>query len=131
MTTRTTPASTPRTAIGGARGRHRTLLIATCLALVLVAASDEATGYDGPGPFIDLAFAALTALVRWRFTPLLVVPMSVFLLVGGLASSEFASRLAEPRHVLEFTAGWLQMLGLLAAAVLAAACVAHARRTSR
>lgn len=59
-----------RTAIGRARGRHRMFLIATCGALVLAAIGDEATGHDGPGPFIDLAFAAMAALVWWRSTPL-------------------------------------------------------------
>jgi hypothetical protein len=119
------------TAIGRAQGRHRMFLIATCVALVLAAISDEAPGYDGPGPFIDLAFAVLAALVRWRFTPLLIVVMSVFFLYGGLAAPEFAPRLIRPDHVLDFTAGWLQMLGFAAAAVFAVASAVHARRTSR
>lgn len=119
------------TAIGRAHGRHRMLLIATCVALVLAAVGDEAPGYDGPGPFINLAFAVLVALVRWRVVPLLVVAMSAFLLVGGLATPAFASRLIQPSHALDFTAGWLQMLGLVTAAAFAVAAAGHVRRASR
>ncbi|MFD5074603.1 hypothetical protein [Streptomyces sp. NPDC058371] len=131
------PASPPRrgraawTAIGRAHGRHRMFLIATCLALVLAAISDEAPGYDGPGPFIDLAFAVLVALAWWRFTPLLIVAMSAFLLFGGLAAPEFVSRLIQPTHALDFTAGWLQMLSFVAAATFAVTSAVYARRTSR
>ncbi|MCM2423901.1 hypothetical protein [Streptomyces sp. RKAG293] len=119
------------TAIGRAHGHHRMFLIATCMALVLAAIGDEAPGYDGPGPFIDLAFAVMVALVRWRFTPLLILAMSAFFVFGGLATPEFASRLIEPDRALDFTAGWLQMLGFVAAAVFAVASAVHARRTSR
>lgn len=66
-----------RTAIGRAHGRHRMFLIATCVALVLAAIGDEAPGHDGPGPFIDLAFAVMVALVRWRFTPLLIAAAAI------------------------------------------------------
>jgi hypothetical protein len=119
------------TAIGRATGRHRTFLIATCAALVLAAIGDEATGYDGPGPFIDLAFAVMVALVRWRFTPLLIVAVSAFFLYGGLVTPEFAPRLIRPDRAMDFVAGWLQMLGFLAAAVFAVTAAVYARRTSR
>ena len=131
------PARSPRrgwaawTAIGRAHGRHRMFLIATCMALVLAAIGDEAPGYDGPGPFIDIAFAVLGALVWWRFPPLLIVAMSVFFLYGGLATPAFAPRLIQPDHALDFTAGWLQMLGFVAAAVFAVTTAGYARRTSR
>jgi len=115
------------TAIGRARGRHRTLLIATCVALVLAAIGDEATGYDGPGPFIYPAFAVVVALVRWRFAPLLATAMSVFFLYGGIVSPESARRLTDPGQVLDFAAGWLQMLSFVAAAVLAVAAVVTAK----
>jgi hypothetical protein len=119
------------TAIGRANGRHRMFLIATCVALVLAASGDAATGYDGPGPFIDLAFAVMVALVWWRFVPLLVVAMSALFLYGGLATPEFAARLIRPHHAVDFTAGWLQMLGFLAAAIFAVTAAVLARRTSR
>lgn len=118
------------TALGRAHGRHRMLLIATCTALVLAAIGDEAPGYDGPGPFIDLAFAVMVALVRWRFTPLLVAAGSAFFLLGGLATPAFAQRLVRPDHALNFTTGWLQMLGFVAAAVFAVASAVCARRTT-
>jgi hypothetical protein len=130
------PATSPRrggaawTAIGRAHGRHRTLLIATCAALVLAAIGDEATGYDGPGPFIYPAFAVAVALVRWRFTPLLATAMSALFLYGGLASPEFAHHLIHPEQALDFTAGWLQMLGFLAAAIFSIAAVVYARRAT-
>jgi hypothetical protein len=127
-TGRTAPA---RTAIGRAHGRHRVFLIVTCAALVLAAIGDEAPGYDGPGPFIDLAFAVTVALVRWRFAPLVIAAMTAFFLFGGLAAGGFAHRLIQPDRALDFTAGWLQMLGFAAAVVFAVASTVHARRPSR
>jgi hypothetical protein len=130
------PARPPRrgraawTAIGRAHGRHRTFLIATCIALVLAAIGDEATGYDGPGPFIDLAFAVMVALIRWRFIPPLTVAMCAFFLFGGLANAS-ASRLIHPNRALDFAAGWLQMLSFVAAAIFAVTSAVYARRTSR
>ncbi|WIX93248.1 hypothetical protein [Amycolatopsis sp. DG1A-15b] len=117
-----------RTAIGRAHGRHRTFLIATCVALVLAAISDEATGYDGPGPFICVAFALVVALIPWRFTPLLATVMSALFLYGGLASSEFVGKLIHPNQVLDFTAGWVQMGSFVAVAVFSVASVGYARR---
>lgn len=125
------PGRVAWSAIGRARGRYRMFLIATCVALVLAAIGDQATGYDGPGPFIDLAFAVLVALVRWRFTPLLVVAMSALFLYGGLATPAFTARLVQPGDAVDFAAGWLQMLSFGAAAAFAVTAVAHARRTPR
>ncbi|MEU8689876.1 hypothetical protein [Streptomyces sp. NPDC048665] len=119
------------TAIGRTHGRHRTLLIATCAALILAAISDAATGYDGPGPFIYPGFAVAVALVRWRFTPLFATAMSVFFLFGGMASPAFVNWLTSPDRVLNFTAGWVQMLSFAGAAVLSVAAVVSARRTVR
>jgi hypothetical protein len=108
------------------------LLVATCLAMVVAAIGDEATGYDGPGPFIDLAVAAVVAVLWWRFVPLLATVAGLLFLYGGLAQPDFAHRLVEPRHVLDLTAGWAQLLGFAAAAVLAVAAVVAARvRTHR
>jgi hypothetical protein len=103
-------------------------LIATCVALVLAAVGDAATGYDGPGPFIYPAFAVLVALVRWRFTPLFAAAMSAFFLFGALATPEFANRLVRPDQALAFAAGWLQLLSFLAAAVFSVAAVVQAPR---
>ncbi|MEU4249106.1 hypothetical protein AB0F15_17025 [Amycolatopsis sp. NPDC026612] len=135
MTTRANPLPAPRrgrparTAIVRATGRHRTFLIATCVALVLAAIADEATGYDGPGPFVYPAFAVLVALVPWRFTPLLVVLMSALFVFGGLASPEFVRRLTTPGRALDFASAWLQLLGFAAAAGFAVAAVVVSRRT--
>lgn len=111
------------TAIGRATGPRRTLLIATCAALVLAAVADEATGYDGPGPFIYPAFALIVALVRGRYTPLLAAVMSAFFLFGGFASAQFVSTLTHPDAVFDFTAGWVQMLSFAATAVFSVASV--------
>lgn len=126
MTARTAPHRPARTAIGRARGTHRTFLVATCAALVLAAISDEATGYDGPGPFIYPAVAVLVALIPWRFTPLLAAVMSAFFVYGGFASSEFTDKLAHPGAVLEFACGWLQIVSFVAAAAFAVAAVIRA-----
>jgi hypothetical protein len=101
------------------------------VALVLAAIGDEATGYDGPGPFIYPAFAVIVALVRWRFAPLLATAMSLFFLYGGIVSPESAHRLTDPGQPYDFAAGWLQMLSFAAAAIFSvAAVVSHARSTS-
>jgi hypothetical protein len=115
------------TAIGRATGPHRALLIGTCAALVVAAIADEATGYDGPGPFIYPAFALVVALAPWRYTPLLAAVMSALFLYGGLASSEFTAKLTRPDVVLDFAAGWLQMLSFAVAGVLSVASVVKAR----
>jgi hypothetical protein len=115
------------TAIGRATGAHRTLLIGTCAALVVAALADEATGYDGPGPFIYPAFALLVALAPWRYTPLIATLMTVFFLYGGLVSAEFTAKLVRPDAVLDFAAGWVQMFSFAVAGVLSVASVVKAR----
>ena len=122
------PRPAARTAIGRARGRHRTLLIATCAALVAAAVADAATGYDGPGPFIYPVFALAVGLAPWRYTPMFAAAMSVLFLAGGLASSSFVHWLTSPSRFLDFTAGWAQLLSFAAAAAFAAASVACAPR---
>jgi uncharacterized membrane protein len=117
------------TALGRARGRHRVLLVATCLALVVAAIGDEATGYDGPGPFIYLAVAALVAVLPWRYVPLLAVVNGLFFGYGGLVAPGFARRLLEPGQPLDFASGWVQMLGFAAGIVLAVAAIVAARKS--
>jgi hypothetical protein len=96
----------------------------------VAAISDEAPGYDGPGPFIYPAFAAAVALGWWRFTPLFAAAMSVLFIGGGLTSPEFVHRLATPERALDFTSGWVQMLSFAAAAVFAVASVVCAPRAA-
>ncbi|WP_410562264.1 hypothetical protein [Amycolatopsis sp. cmx-4-61] len=116
-----------RTALGRARGRHRAYLVATCVALLVAAIGDEATGYDGPGPFIYPAFALLVALVPGRFTPLIATAMGAFFVIGGVASPVFVHRLLDPGHLGDFVAGWGQMAGFAVAAMCAVAAVVTAR----
>ncbi|MFE9583274.1 hypothetical protein ACFYO1_43355 [Nocardia sp. NPDC006044] len=114
-------------------GRRRPFIIATCTALVLAALGDAGpeiiesrsvlTGYDGPGPLIYLGFAAVVALVRWRYIPLAAVVMSLFFLFGGLADADFRTRLGTPAETTEFLAAWLQMLGFAAAILFGIAAV--------
>jgi hypothetical protein len=120
-----------RTAVGRAHGRHRAYLVATCVALLVAAIGDEATGYDGPGPFIYPAFALLVALVPWRFTPFIATAMSAFFVLGGVASPVFVHRLLDPGHFGDFAAGWVQMAGFAVAAICAVAAVVTARSSSQ
>lgn len=115
------------TAIGRATGRHRQLLIAVCAALVLAAVADEATGYDGPGPFIYPAFALIVALVPGRYTPLSAAAMSALFLYGGFVSPQSMQKLTDPSALFAFTAGWVQMLSFAAAGVLSVAAVIRSR----
>ncbi|SEP52285.1 hypothetical protein [Amycolatopsis saalfeldensis] len=124
----TAPTRVAWTAIGRATGPHRSLLIATCAALALAAIADEATGYDGPGPFIYLGVALVVAVVRGRYTPLLAAVMSAFFLYGGFASSQSRSTLTHPAAVFGFTAGWVQVLSFVAAGAFAVASVIRATR---
>jgi hypothetical protein len=98
---------------------------------VPAAVGDEATGYDGPGPFIDLGLAVLVAVLWWRYAPVLIVAGSTFFLVGGFVTPGFAPRLVEPDQFLDFASGWLQMLSFAAAAVFAVLAVVYARRAAR
>jgi hypothetical protein len=119
--------------------RRRRWVIATCAALVVAAVGDAGpeiiesgsfvAGYDGPGPLIYLAFAAIVLTVPWRFAPLLAVAMSAFFIVGGLADAEFAGRLATPTGVAS-VAAWLQMLAFAAAIVCGTAAVRPQRAGS-
>jgi hypothetical protein len=111
---------------------RRGWVVATCAALVLAAVGDAGpeiiesrslvAGYDGPGPAIYLAVAAIVATVRWRFTPLLAVAMSALFLVGGFADADFTNRLTHPAGV-AFVAAWLQTLSFAAAIVGGTAAV--------
>jgi hypothetical protein len=117
-------------------GRSRRWVVATCIALVLAAVGDAGpeiiesgslvAGYDGPGPLIYLAVAAVVATVRWRFAPLLAVAMSAFFLFGGFADADFAARLITPSGVAS-VAAWLQMLAFAAAIVCGTAAVRRGR----
>ncbi|WP_142064663.1 hypothetical protein [Pseudonocardia kunmingensis] len=119
--------------VSGTANRHRRWIVATCVALVLaaigdagpeiIAAGSVVTGYDGPGPLIYLAVAAAVATLRWRYAPLLAVVMSGFFLVGGLADTEFTSRLAAPAETVTFLAAWLQVLSFSAALAFGLAAV--------
>lgn len=125
------PVTTARTALARAHGRHRALLIATCVALLVASVGDEATGYDGPGPFIYPAFALLVALLPGRFTPLVATAMSTFFVVGGLSSPTFVHRLLDPGHLGDFAAGWGQMAGFVVAAGCAVAAAVTAPSSRR
>ena len=119
-----------------ATGRHRQFIIATCIALVFAAIGDAGpeiiasrsllADYDGPGPVIYLAFAAIVAFVRWRYAPLLAVVMSVFFLLGGFADADFTKRLVSPAGTVQFLAAWLQILSFAATIVLGVTAVALA-----
>ncbi|WP_040729670.1 hypothetical protein [Nocardia tenerifensis] len=114
-------------------GRRRLFTLATCAALVLAAIGDAGpeiiesrsllAGYDGPGPLIYLAFAAVVAVIRWRYIPLAAVVMSLFFLAGGFADADFSGRLVTPSQTVEFLAAWLQTLSFVAATFFGIAAV--------
>jgi hypothetical protein len=120
-------------------GRRRNWVVATCVALVLAAVGDAGpeiiearslvAGYDGPGPLIYLAFAAIVATARWRFAPLLAVVMSAFFLFGGFADADFVRRLVTPAGVAS-VAAWLQVLAFGAAIVCGTAALFRRRSGS-
>jgi len=113
---------------GRSAGTHRALLLGTCGALVVAALGDEATGYDGPGPFVCLALVLLVGLVPGRYAPLGAAAGSAVLLVGGLASSAFVHQLLDTARPGPLVAGWAQMAGLAVAAASAVAAAVLGRR---
>jgi hypothetical protein len=120
--------------------RHR-WVVATCAALLVAAIGDAGpeivesrspfAGYDGPGPLIYLAVAAVVAAVRWRFMPWLAVLTGVVFLVGGFADAAFVNRLGTPTEPAAFVGGWLQMAGFAAAVACGVAAVRKERQDSR
>jgi hypothetical protein len=116
---------------------RRRWAVAACVALVVAAIGDAGpeiiesrslvAGYDGPGPLIYLAVAAVVAVVRWRYMPLLAAVTGLLFLVGGFSDASFASRLGTPAEAIPFWAGWLQMAGFAAAVAFGVAAVRRNR----
>lgn len=69
-----------------------------------------------PGMIITLAGAGLVALVPWRWTPAPGTVIGLFL-IAGLVLSGSSARLLETSPIVAFAGLWVQLLGLLAAAV--------------
>jgi hypothetical protein len=112
---------------------RRHWVAAACVALVVAAIGDAGpeivesgslvAGYDGPGPLIYLGVAAVVAVVRRRFMPLLAVLTGVLFLIGGFVNAAFVGRLGTPAEPVQFYAAWLQMAGFAAAIVFGLAAV--------
>ena len=113
-------------------GAARRLLAAALLAAALADAGPEiiasgslAADYDGPGPLICSAAAALVLLSSTRAVPAAAAMMSLAFVIGGLADPGFRPRLGDPGDLVGFAAGWSQVLAFVVAAVLGAVVALH------
>jgi hypothetical protein len=69
------------------------------------------------GPIILLAAAVLVAVGPWRWTPIVAVVMSLFILGGAFIAPGLFDRLGNPAQLGGFVGTWVQMLGLVTAVI--------------
>jgi hypothetical protein len=126
--------------MGRPTSRSRNLTPATGLTvagLVLAAAGiviQIASGAEyptiPPGLLILLAAAGLVALAtRWRWTTIVGVIVSLFLLVGGVLAPQAREQLSDPTQVGIFIGTVIQLLALVVALVAGVAATRQLYRT--
>ncbi len=83
-----------------------------------------------PGLLILLAAAGLVALAtRWRWTTIVGVIVSLFLLVGGVLAPQAREQLSDPTQVGIFIGTVIQLLALVVALVAGVAATRQLYRT--
>jgi uncharacterized membrane protein len=83
-----------------------------------------------PGLIILLAAAGLVALAtRWRWTTIVAVIVSLFLLVGGVLAPQAREQLSDPTQVGIFIGTLIQLLALVVALVAGVAATRQRYRT--
>lgn len=93
-------------------------LVTAAAGIVLQIASGAEYPTVPPGLIILLAAAGLVALAtRWRWTIIVGVIVSLFLLVGGALAPQARGQLGDPRQVGVFIGTLLQLLALVIALV--------------
>jgi hypothetical protein len=123
------PTSRPRK-LSSATGLAVAGLVVAAAGIVIQIASGADYPTVPPGLVILLAAAGLVALAtRWRWTTIVGVIVSLFLLVGGVLAPQARAQLGDPGQVGVFIGTLIQLLALVVALVAGvAASPADSRR---
>jgi hypothetical protein len=106
-------------------------LVAAAAGIVIQIASGAEYPTIPPGLIILLAAAGLVALAaRWRWTSIVGVIVSLFLLVGGALAPQARQQLGDPTQVGVFIGTVIQLLALVVALVAGVAATRQRYRTS-
>jgi uncharacterized membrane protein len=105
-------------------------LLAAAAGIVIQIASGADYPTIPPGLVILLAAAGLVALAtRWRWTTIVGVIVSLFLLVGGALAPQARAQLGDPAQVGVFIGTVIQLLALVVALVAGVAATRQLYRT--
>jgi hypothetical protein len=105
-------------------------LVVAAAGIVIQIASGADYPTVPPGLIILLAAAGLVALAtRWRWTTIVGVIVSLFLLVGGILAPQARAQLGDPGEVGVFVGTVIQLLALVVALVGGVAATRHFYRT--
>ena len=106
------------------------LVVAAAAGIVIQIASGAEYPTIPPGLIILLAAAGLAALAtRWRWTTIVAVIVSLFLLVGGVLAPQAREQLSDPTQVGIFIGTVIQLLALVVALVAGVAATRQLYRT--
>jgi hypothetical protein len=105
-------------------------LVVAAAGIVIQIASGADYPTIPPGLLILLAAAGLVALAtRWRWTMIVGVIVSLFLLVGGALAPQAREQLGDPTQVGVFIGTVIQLLALVVALVVSVAATRQSYRT--
>ena len=105
-------------------------LVVAAAGIVIQIASGAEYPTIPPGLIILLAAAGLAALAtRWRWTTIVAVIVSLFLLVGGVLAPQAREQLSDPTQVGIFIGTLIQLLALVVALVAGVAATRQLYRT--
>ncbi|HST05346.1 MAG TPA: hypothetical protein VLQ48_11495 [Chloroflexia bacterium] len=81
------------------------------------------------GPILLVLISGLIFFGRWRWTPVVGVLMSVFLLVGAIMAGGLLDHLTNLSQTWAFTGTWIEMLGVFTAMIAGALATVKNYRT--
>jgi hypothetical protein len=123
------PTSRSRTSSPAASLTVAGLVVAAAGIVIQIASGAEYPTIP-PGLIILLAAAGLVALAtRWRWTTIVGVIVSLFLLVGGALAPQAREQLGDPTQVGVFIGTVIQLLALVVALVAGVAATRQLYRT--
>ena len=123
------PTSSPRKMSPAASLTVASLVVAAAGIVIQIASGAEYPTIP-PGLIILLAAAGLVALAtRWRWTTIVGVIVSLFLLVGGVLAPQAREQLSDPTQVGIFIGTLIQLLALVVALVAGVAATRQLYRT--
>ena len=123
------PTSRPRNSAPAASLAVAGLVVAAAGIAIQIAAGAEYPTIP-PGLIILLAAAGLVALAaRWRWTTIIGMIVSLFLLVGGALAPQAREQLSDPSQVGVFIGTVIQLLALVVALVAGVAATRQLYRT--